>query len=133
MSCWIRAKRINPRVFGDSGLGLGTHLFVKATRRQQNDLFGLRVKLPPVTTSLTTQSELAVPAYLHTLILLNAERQAGNGNDDYTAFRHISLIKIFENDSALLNLEIAPRVSGGVARNFDGGKMEKFCDVSSVT
>jgi len=26
-----------------------------STRRQRNDLFGLRVKLPPVTTSLTTQ------------------------------------------------------------------------------
>jgi len=26
-----------------------------STRRQQSDLFGLRVKLPPVITSLTTQ------------------------------------------------------------------------------
>jgi len=26
-----------------------------STRRQRSDLFGLRVKLPPVTTSLTTQ------------------------------------------------------------------------------
>jgi len=26
-----------------------------STRRQRRDLFGLRVKLPPVTTSLTTQ------------------------------------------------------------------------------
>jgi len=35
-----------------------THLFISqgtSTRRQWIDLFGLRVKLPPVTTSLTTQ------------------------------------------------------------------------------
>jgi len=37
-----------------------THLFVKVPRpgdsegRQRSDLFGIRVKLPPVTTSLTT-------------------------------------------------------------------------------
>jgi len=38
-------------------LGLDTHLFVKgnSTRRQPRVLFGLRVKLPLVTTSLTTQ------------------------------------------------------------------------------
>jgi len=35
-------------------IGLGTHLFA-STRRQRSDLFGLRVKLPPVTTSITTQ------------------------------------------------------------------------------
>jgi len=40
------------------GLGLGTHLFVNryiSTRRERSDLFGLRVMLPPVITSLTTQ------------------------------------------------------------------------------
>jgi len=38
---------------------LGTHLFVKVPRLGDSevicDLFGLRVKLPPVTTSLTSQ------------------------------------------------------------------------------
>jgi len=55
-------------------IDLGTHLFVKvprpgdsertfsvSTRRQRKDLFGLRVKLPPVTTSLTTQKVEAIP------------------------------------------------------------------------
>jgi len=48
------------------GSGLGAHLIVKvpwpafncqgtSTSRQRSDLFGFRVKLPPVTTSLTTQ------------------------------------------------------------------------------
>jgi len=39
------------------GLGLGTHLFVKAPRpgdSGSSDLFGLRVKLLPVINSLTT-------------------------------------------------------------------------------
>jgi len=63
--------------------------------RQQSDLCGHRVKLPPVTTTLTTQtvkgrgnpvlsalskdtSEFRLLAYFHTrLTLLNAERQAG--------------------------------------------------------
>jgi len=37
------------------GLGLCPHLFVKLPRPgQRSYLFGLRVKLPPVTTSLTT-------------------------------------------------------------------------------
>jgi len=34
------------------------HLFIRqgiSTRRQRSDIFGLRVKLSPVTTSLTTQ------------------------------------------------------------------------------
>jgi len=36
-------------------LGLGNHLFVKVPRPgDSEDLCGLRVKLPPVTTSLTT-------------------------------------------------------------------------------
>jgi len=40
-------------------IGLGTHLFVKVPRPRdselkQKDLFGFRVKLPPVTTSLST-------------------------------------------------------------------------------
>jgi len=60
------------------GVALGTHLFVKvprpgdlqyirfrssiicqgtSTRRQRNDLFGLRVKLPSISTSLTTQRQ----------------------------------------------------------------------------
>jgi len=36
---------------------LVTHVFVKVptSTRRRSDLFGLRVKLPPVTTSLTTQ------------------------------------------------------------------------------
>jgi len=39
------------------GLGLGTHLFVKVSRPGDGEmgLFSLRVKLLPVTTSLTTQ------------------------------------------------------------------------------
>jgi len=38
-------------------LGLGTHLFVKVPRPGDSEWpFSLRVKLPPVTTSLTTQS-----------------------------------------------------------------------------
>jgi len=37
-------------------LGLGTHLLVKVPRPgERSDLFGFRVKLPPATTSLTTQ------------------------------------------------------------------------------
>jgi len=35
-----------------------SYLFIcqgTSTRRQRSDLFGLRIKLPPVTTSLTTQ------------------------------------------------------------------------------
>jgi len=38
-------------------LGLGTHLFSQGTltRRQRSTLFGLRFKLPPVTSCLTTQ------------------------------------------------------------------------------
>jgi len=55
-----------------------------STRRQRRDLFGLRVKLPPVTTSLTTQSrgnpvkclpcprtqQANLPAYLRTIPFL---------------------------------------------------------------
>jgi len=42
-------------------LGLDTHLSVK-TRRQRSDLFGLRVKLPPVTTSESNHSKVeAIP------------------------------------------------------------------------
>jgi len=43
--------------------GTGRYSFIcqgTLTRRQRNDLFGLQVKLPPVTTSLTTQVE-AIP------------------------------------------------------------------------
>jgi len=46
-----------PHIF-HHGLGLGTYLFVKVPRpgdSELRDLFGLRVKLPHVTTSLTTQ------------------------------------------------------------------------------
>jgi len=56
-----------------------------STRRQRSDLFGLRVKLPPVThwkrqfrlsaLPKDTTSELA--GLISTLTLLNAERQAG--------------------------------------------------------
>jgi len=43
-----------------SGPGLGAHLFVKVPRPGDSEVtfFGLRVKLPPVTTSLTTQSRV---------------------------------------------------------------------------
>jgi len=39
------------------GLGAGTHLFVKVPRQggSEGTFYELRVKLPPVTTSLTTQ------------------------------------------------------------------------------
>jgi len=41
-----------------AGLGLGRYSVIcqgTSNRRQRRDLFGLRVKLPPVTTSLNTQ------------------------------------------------------------------------------
>jgi len=43
----------------ERSLGTGTHLFVKLRRPggSQVTFFGLRVKLPPVTTSLTTQRQ----------------------------------------------------------------------------
>jgi len=77
------------RVVNGQTLGLGTHLFVKVPRPQQSDLFCLRVKLPPVTTSLTTQARgnpIKCLAQGHnkqtcllisTQTLLNAERQTG--------------------------------------------------------
>jgi len=44
---------------GNHKVGLLRYSFIcqgTSTRRQRSDLFGLRVTLPPVTTSLTTQT-----------------------------------------------------------------------------
>jgi len=84
---------IDEHLRGLGFLGLSTPLFVKVPRPGDSEgtfsVFGLRIKLPPVTTSLTTQGRgnpVKCLAQRHnkrtcrripTLTLLNAERQAG--------------------------------------------------------
>jgi len=43
-----------PKINAKKHIGLGTHLFVWKISCPQRDLFSIRVKLPPVTISLTT-------------------------------------------------------------------------------
>jgi len=85
--------------FGTPSIRQGT-----LTRRQRSDFFGLRLQLPHVTTSLTTQSRGNPVKYLvqghnkrtcrpiSTLTLFYAQRQAGK--------LWIPTFKVFSSDSA---------------------------------
>jgi len=76
---------------------------VASTKRQRSDLCGLRVKLPPVTTSLTTQKRQSRQVYvaqghnkqtcwpIFTLSIFNAERQTGKLW--ITAFKSLGLTR----------------------------------------
>jgi len=50
MTFFLQQTQYQDKYFRYSFICLGT-----STRKQQRDLFSLRVKLPPVTTNLTTQ------------------------------------------------------------------------------
>jgi len=57
-SAWFCISKISGLCFLD-WVPLGTHLFIKVLRPEESkasDLFGHRIELPSVTTSLTTQS-----------------------------------------------------------------------------
>jgi len=53
---------LESKISDSDHLGLGTFICqVASTRRQRSDLFGLRVKLPPVTTSFNLSKVVTIP------------------------------------------------------------------------